>query len=159
MQAPLWLAAATLIAPWAAQAACGPDSLSADNEKRAILSVIADMETAWNRGDFKAYMAGFLNPDVVFVSRGHIQSDWQGTLDHYVRDYGASEATRGQLHFHDICIQMLAPDAAQLISHYDLTHPDKTEHGVNTRLMRKLDGRWVIALNHVSNSEPTPTRP
>jgi uncharacterized protein (TIGR02246 family) len=151
----LLLVSALLAAPLAGRAACGPDSLSADDDRRAILGVIDGMEAAWNRGDFKGYMAGFLNPDVVFVSRGHIQSDWQGTLDHYVRDYGASDAARGQLHFHDICIQMLAPDAAQLISHYDLAHPDRTEHGVNTRLMRKLEGRWVIALNHVSTSEPT----
>ena len=142
----------------AGEAVCGPDSLAADGEKRAIVSVISDMEKAWNGGDFRGYMAGFLNPGVIFVSKGVIQSDWQGTLDHYVRDYGASDAARGQLHFHDICIQMLAPDAAQLVSHYDLAHPDKTDHGVNTRLMRKVGGKWVIALNHVSNSEPTPTK-
>ena len=159
MQAPRWLTGLGLIAPLLAHAACGPDSLPAYEEKQAILALITEMETAWNRGDFRGYMAGFLNPDVVFVSRGQIQSDWAGTLDHYVRDYGASEATRGQLHFHDICIQMLAPDAAQLISHFDLAHPDRTEHGVNTRLMRKVEGRWVIALNHVSTSDPTPTRP
>src|SRR5689334_14305362 len=28
-------------------------------EKAAIRKVIADMEAAWNRGDFKGYMAGF----------------------------------------------------------------------------------------------------
>ena len=141
-------------ATFAAEAACGADSFSADTDKDAILTVIETMEAAWNRGDFRGYMAGFLNPGVVFVSRGHIQSDWQGTLDHYVRDYGASDGARGQLHFHDICVQMLAPDAAQLISHFDLAHPDRTEHGVNTRLMRKVEGHWVIALNHVSTIEP-----
>jgi hypothetical protein len=28
--------------------------------------------------------------------------------------------------------------------------------GINTRLFRKIDGRWVIALNHVSAYEVTP---
>jgi hypothetical protein len=59
-------------------------------EKAAILKVISNMETAWNHGDFRGYMQGFKNPDVVFVSGGRMQSGWQGTLDHYVRDYGAS---------------------------------------------------------------------
>lgn len=45
---------------------------------------------------------------------------------------------------------MLAPDAAQLISDYRLERDAGNQIGVNTRLMRKRDGEWVIALNHVS---------
>jgi uncharacterized protein (TIGR02246 family) len=126
---------------------------SAEAEKAAILAVITRMEAAWNRGDFRGYMEGFANPDVVFVSRGQFQKDWQGTLDHYIRDYGASEATRGRLQFFDIRIEMLAPDAAQLISRYRLDRPEQPQDGINTRLMRKRGDKWVIALNHVSSRE------
>jgi uncharacterized protein (TIGR02246 family) len=122
-------------------------------DKEAIRALIGRMEAAWNRGDFRGYMEGFANPDVVFVSRGQFQKDWQGTLDHYIRDYGASEATRGRLRFFDIRIEMLAPDAAQLVSRYQLDRPQNPQDGINTRLMRKRDGRWVIALNHVSSRE------
>ena len=111
------------------------------------------MEAAWNRGDFHGYMEGFANPDVVFVSRGEFQKDWQGTLDHYVRDYGSSAETRGTLRFFDIKVEMLGPDAAQLISRYQLDRPQNPQDGINTRLMRKRDGKWVIALNHVSSRE------
>ena len=124
-------------------------------EERAIRRVIADMEQAWNRGDFHAYMAGFRSPDVVFVSRGEFQRDWQGTLDHYIRDYGGDPARRGRLHFFDIRVEMLGPDAAQLISRYRLDGGGRPQDGINTRLMRKVDGRWVIALNHVSSREAT----
>ena len=127
--------------------------INEEAEKAAILGVIARMEAAWNRGDFRGYMEGFANPDVIFVSRGQFQKDWQGTLDHYIRDYGQSADTRGQLHFYDIRIEMLAPDAAQLISRYRRSRPKNTQDGINTRLMRKRDGRWVIALNHVSATE------
>jgi uncharacterized protein (TIGR02246 family) len=123
-------------------------------EKRAILQVIANMEAAWNRGDFRGYMEGFANPDVVFVSKGRFQKDWQGTLDHYIRDYGGAPERRGRLHFFNIRIEMLAPDAAQLISRYQLDRPVNPQDGINTRLMRKRGGRWVIALNHVSSIEP-----
>jgi len=122
-------------------------------EKEAILALVARMEAAWNRGDFRGYMEGFANPDVVFVSRGEFQKDWQGTLDHYIRDYGTSDATRGILHFFDIRIEMLAPDAAQLVSRFRLDRPKDPLDGISTRLMRKRDGRWVIALNHVSSRE------
>src|SRR4249920_2698063 len=82
-------------------------AVDAAAEKQAILAVIGRMEAAWNRGDFRGHMEGFANPDVIFVSRGQFQKDWQGTLDHYIRDYGTSAETRGTLHFFDIRIEML----------------------------------------------------
>jgi len=143
-----------LVAACKPAAQCEPAAaIDAEAEKQAIRAVIARMEAAWNRGDFRGYMEGFANPDVVFVSRGQFQKDWQGTLDHYVRDYGSSEETRGKVHFFDIRIEMLAPDAAQLISRYQLERPNQPQDGINTRLMRKRDGKWVIALNHVSSKE------
>jgi uncharacterized protein (TIGR02246 family) len=138
-----------------ALAACGRGPASDPvADERAIRQVIADMEGAWNRGDFRGYMAGFKNPDVVFVSRGEFQRDWQGTLDHYIRDYGGDPARRGHLHFSDVRIELLGPDTAQLISRYRLEGGGQPQDGINTRLMRKVDGHWVIALNHVSSREP-----
>jgi ketosteroid isomerase-like protein len=145
----LALAACLLLATAPARAA--PAAADAPAQ---IRQVIADMEAAWNRGDFKGYMHGFQNPGVKFVSKGRMQADWQATLDHYIRDYGGDPDRRGTLHFSDIQVEMLAPDAAQLISHYHLQKPVDTQDGVNTRLMRRIDGRWVIALNHVSSKEP-----
>ena len=141
--------ASALLMSTPARAAAAHD----ESEKQAILALITRMEAAWNRGDFRGYMEGFANPDVIFVSRGQFQKEWQGTLDHYIRDYGASEATRGRLRFFDIRIEMLAPDTAQLISRYQLDRPQNPQDGINTRLMRKRDGKWVIALNHVSSRE------
>src|ERR1700754_4914576 len=133
----------SLIAACKPQAACAPAAASdAEAEKQAIRDVIGRMEAAWNRGDFRGYMQGFANPDVIFVSRGEFQKDWQGTLDHYIRDYGTSEDTRGKLHFFHIKNEMLAPDAAQLISRYQLDRSKGAQDGINTRLMRKRDGNW-----------------
>ena len=132
--------------------ALGPEAAA----KEEILALVQQMQDAWNRGDFHGYMQGFKNPDVIFVSGGRFQSGWQGTLDHYVRDYGSSPEARGRLRFFDIRIEVLAPDAAQLISRYQLLRPQHPQYGINTRLLRKLDGRWVIAVNHVSSTETPP---
>ena len=141
---------------WAPLGAQPAVAATAAAEKAAILDVIQHMQEAWNRGDFRGYMQGFKNPDVVFVSGGRFQDGWQGTLDHYIRDYGSSPDARGKVRFYDIRIEMLAPDAAQLISRYELLRPQHPQYGINTRLMRKVDGRWVIALNHVSSTETPP---
>lgn len=123
------------------------------SDQDAIRAVICDMQDAWNRGDFRGYMEGFANPDVIFVSRGRIQKDWQATLDHYIADYGGAPGSQGKLAFSNIQIEMLSLDAAQLVSSYRLERAAGNQTGINTRLMRKRDGRWVIALNHVSQIE------
>ena len=124
-------------------------------DKAAILSVIDRMELAWNRGDFRGYMAGFKNPDVVFVSGGKFQQGWQGTLDHYIRDYGGSPERRGQLHFYNMKVDVLAPDAAMLIGQYRLIRGPRVTEGVNTRLFKKFHGHWLITMNHVSAYDVT----
>ncbi|HJP67602.1 MAG TPA: nuclear transport factor 2 family protein [Sphingomicrobium sp.] len=123
---------------------------SPQNERAAILDTVHHMEEAWNRGDFRRYMEGFKNPDVIFVSGGKFQDGWKGTLDHYVRDYGGSPERRGKLHFYNMKIDILAPDAAMLIGQYRLVRGAKVTEGVNTRLFRKIEGHWLITMNHVS---------
>jgi hypothetical protein len=68
---------------------CGPLAPAheaTETDKKQILDVISRMQEACNRGDFRGYMQGFKNPDVIFVSGGRFQDGWQGTLDHYIRD-------------------------------------------------------------------------
>jgi len=133
----------------------GPAQATPKSERAAILNVVARMEAAWNRGDFRGYMAGFRNPDVVFVSGGRFQDGWQGTLDHYVRDYGGSAERRGRLHFYNMKVDLLAPDAAMLVGQYRLIRGPRVTEGVNTRLFRKVRGRWLITMNHVSAYDVT----
>lgn len=136
-----------------------PAMASPKTERTAILNMIARMESAWNRGDFRGYMSGFKNPDVVFVSGGKFQQGWQGTLDHYVRDYGGAAERRGKLHFYNMKVDILAPDAAMLIGQYRLTRGPRVTEGVNTRLFRKVKDKWFITMNHVSAYDVTPTAP
>jgi len=148
------LLVAGMVAGTAGSEPCAQAPIAADADKQQILNLINAMQEAWNRGDFRGYMDGFKNPDVVFVSGGRFQDGWQGTLDHYIRDYGAS---RGTLRFYDIQVEILSADAAQLISRFELIRPQHPQYGINTRLMRKVSGRWVIALNHVSATETPPS--
>ncbi len=143
------LACATLGA--CATLPAAPAPIRHDAERAAILSVIARMEAAWNRGDFRGYMWGFQNPDVVFVSGGKFRDGWQGSLDQYIRDYGGGDpGRRGKLHFYDMKVELLAPDAAMLVGRYRLERTGRVTEGINTRLFRKRRGEWRISMNHVS---------
>ena len=145
--------ALTLVAALAWTGCAAAAAPAAEDPAADIRAVIFRMQDAWNRGDFEGYMQGFWKPGVTFVSGGRIITGWQATLDHYKRDYATPER-RGRLTFCDLQVEMLAPDAAQLVGHYDLERPDAPQHGVNTRLFRRIGGRWVIALNHVSSLDP-----
>ena len=136
-----------------------PVHASQKSERAAIVNVVQRMEVAWNRDDFRGYMAGFKNPDVVFVSGGKFQDGWKGTLDHYVRDYGGSAERRGHLHFYNMRVDMLGPGAAMLIGQYRLERGVRVTEGVNTRLFRKVRGHWLITMNHVSAYDLPPTSP
>lgn len=132
-----------------------PAGASPGSDRSAIRSVIDRMEGAWNRGDFRGYMAGFKKPDVVFISGGKFQAGWQGTLDHYIRDYGGPPERRGQLHFYNMKVELLSPGAAMLVGQYRLIRGSRVTEGVNTRLFRKIRGRWLITMNHVSAFDVT----
>ena len=133
-----------------------PTDSTSSGDRATILATVQHMEDAWNRGDFRGYMAGFKNPDVVFVSGGKFQDGWQGTLDHYVRDYGGSPERRGKLHFYNMKVDLLGPDAAMLVGQYRLERGTRVTEGVNTRLFRKFGGKWLITMNHVSAYDVTP---
>lgn len=153
----LCLGLATLAAP--APAVAPVSAARANAERAAILAVIARMQAAWNRGDFRGYMWGFQNPDVVFVSGGKFRDGWQGSLDQYIRDYGGGDpGRRGKLHFYDMKVELLAPDAAMLIGRYRLERTGRVTEGINTRLFRKRKGQWRISMNHVSAYD-LPTAP
>ena len=141
----------------------GPSALAAtpEAERAAILQTIAQMEAAWNRGDFRGYMAGFKNPDATFISGGRFLKGWQDRLDQYVRDYGGSPERRGKLHFYNMKVDMLAPDAAMLVGQYRLIRGSRITEGVNTSLFRKFGDKWLITMNHVSAYDvgPPPTAP
>lgn len=124
-------------------------------ERTAILQTIAQMQAAWNRGDFRGYMAGFKKPDAIFVSGGKFLNGWQGRLDQYIADYGGSPERRGKLHFYNMHVDLLAPDAAMLVGQYRLTRGSRVTEGVNTRLFKKSDGKWLITMNHVSAYDVT----
>ena len=144
-----------LLPPSATFAQSAPET--PEQKAPAIRAVLEKQVAAWNRGDFRGYMAGCKNPDVVFVSGGKFQEGWQGTLDHYIRDYGGSAERRGRLHFYNMKVDILAPDAAMLIGHYRLERGTRVTKGVNTRLFRKVHGKWLITMNDVSAYDVTPT--
>lgn len=131
-----------------------------DPLRRDILDIVTAMRRLWDRGVFRSDMAAFENPRVTFVSRGRMQSGWQGTLDHHIRDRGGAPERRGTVCFYDMTIAILCGDAAMLVGSFRPIRPRNALQAINTRLFRRIGGRWVVSMNHVSSFaiEPRLTR-
>lgn len=108
---------------------------------------------AWNRGDLEAFMAGYWkSPEVVFTSRGVIRKGWQTTLDTYRDHYGTDPASMGHLEFSDLEIHSIDSDAAWVLGRWTLVGGDADSTGVFTLVFRRIEHRWVIVMDHSSQT-------
>ncbi len=114
--------------------------------------LIQQQVAAWNRHDLEAFMAGYWkSPNLTFFSGATATKGWEPTLERYRQRYQANGAAMGKLEFSDLSIEQLAPDAAFVRGHWQLTMPDgKQPHGLFTLIFRKFPEGWRIVHDHSS---------
>jgi beta-aspartyl-peptidase (threonine type) len=122
------------------------------NPPAAIRQVIETQQSAWNRGDLEAFMAGYWNsPDLTFFSGAHESQGWQAALDRYKKSYQGAGHEMGKLEFRNLQIEMLGVDSAVVRGEFHLTMSDgKTPHGLFTLVFRKFPEGWKIVHDHSS---------
>jgi ketosteroid isomerase-like protein len=121
-----------------------------DAARNAIRQVIEDQQSAWNRQDLKAFMAGYWNsPELTFFSGGKESKGWQAALDRYQKNYQSAGHEMGKLEFANLRIEMLGLEAAFVRGEFHLTMSDgKTPHGLFTLVFRKFPEGWKIVHDH-----------
>jgi ketosteroid isomerase-like protein len=122
------------------------------NAPPAIRQVLETQQSAWNRGDLEAFMAGYWNsPDLTFFSGAHESQGWQAALDRYKKSYQGAGHEMGKLEFRNLQIEMLGVDSAVVRGEFHLTMSDgKTPHGLFTLVFRKFPEGWKIVHDHSS---------
>ena len=125
-------------------------SNAASSDADAIKSVLLTQQTAWNAGDIDTFMKGYWkSPQVRFVSGDKITTGWDETLARYHARY-PSRDKMGTLEFSDLDVDLLGPDAALVVGRWKLLRAGDTPHGVFTLTFRRIDGNWVIVVDHTS---------
>ena len=128
--------------------ACNRHDDAAD--ANAIKSVLLTQQAEWNAGDVDKFMMGYWkSPRVRFVSGDKITTGWAETLARYHARY-PTRAKMGTLEFSDLDVDMLGPDAALVMGRWKLLRAGDTPHGVFTLTFRRIDGAWVIVVDHTS---------
>ena len=118
-------------------------------EKEAILRVKSQQEQDWNNGDIDAFMQGYWQSDsLLFVGKNGIKSGWQTTLENYKKSY-PDTSTMGKLSF---AIEKLEVEnqAAFMLGKWNVTRKSGNIGGYFTLYWKKIEGKWVIVLDHTS---------
>lgn len=118
-------------------------------EKEAILEVMSQQEQDWNNGDIDAFMQGYWQSDsLLFVGKNGIKYGWQTTLENYKKSY-PDKSTMGKLSF---TIEKLEVEnqAAFMLGKWNITRDGGNIGGYFTLYWKKMDGKWLIVLDHTS---------
>ncbi len=135
--------------------ACQPAEFTA-KEKAAIADTVralmADSETAWNRGDIEGFMADYAQSDSTryIGSQGPVYG-WETVLERYLATY-PDKADMGMLQFTDIDIAVLSADATLVFGKWTLQREVDKPYGWYTLLLRKTADGWKIVHDHSSHA-------
>lgn len=119
-----------------------------DREK--IIHVLRNQELAWNSGSIEEYMIGYWqNDSLTFIGKSGITKGWQKTLDTYKKSY-PDKSTMGNLQFDILSVEMLSKTSAQVVGKWEIKREKGNISGYYTLLLKKINARWVIVLDHSS---------
>jgi uncharacterized protein (TIGR02246 family) len=133
------------------------DERKADRE--AINGVLSAQQTAWNRGDVDAFLAGYWrSPELTFSGSSGVARGWEGVLARYKKNYPNRE-TMGQLDFSELEFRFLGPDAALVLGRWHLKREKDDVGGVFTLVWQRFGDGWKIIHDHTSTVVLANTNP
>jgi ketosteroid isomerase-like protein len=119
-----------------------------------ITAVLTSQQSAWNKGDIRAFMDGYWNsPDVTFYGSSGVSRGWQSVFTRYQQRY-PTQAAMGRLDFSDLEIRSLSPASAMVLGKWHLTLSTEDVGGVFTLVFQKFPEGWKIIHDHTSSVSP-----
>jgi ketosteroid isomerase-like protein len=132
------------VALWASAA-------SAQEEAKAIRTVLDDQVAAWNAKDLPAFMKGYWeSDDLTFFSGNTTTKGWKATLDRYRKRYQGEGKEMGKLSFEDLVIELLGAEHALVRGRFRLRIGEESPTGIFTLILRKTPAGWRIIHDHTS---------
>jgi len=121
-----------------------------NSDKELILKLLEGQRQAWNRGDIKEYMQGYIQSDsLLFVGKGGPKYGWDNTLNNYKKSY-PDKLAMGYLSFDIKEIKMISADHAFVLGAWHLKREKDEIKGYFTLLVKKISGNWKVIADHSS---------
>jgi uncharacterized protein (TIGR02246 family) len=119
-------------------------------DQTAVIAVLDDQKTAWNRGDVAAFMTGYWrSPDVTFAGKTGFTRGWDPVLARYQHSY-PDQASMGHLEFSELEVRPLGPDAALVLGKWHISRPAGDVGGIFTLVLQKFHEGWRITHDHTT---------
>ena len=123
---------------------------SQTEDETAIRNVMNKQVEAWNSGDIDTFMQTYWKSDsLMFIGSTAPTHGWQSTLENYKKNY-PDTAAMGKLAFNLIKLKQLSPEYYFVIGEWHLTRTEGNIGGYFTLLFKKINGNWVIVVDHTS---------
>jgi beta-aspartyl-peptidase (threonine type) len=124
----------------------------AEEEKKAIETLLNDQVTAWNKGDLPGFMKGYWESDqLTFFSGSTRTSGWKATLERYRKKYQGEGKEMGRLSFEELSIDLLGPEHALVRGRFRLQMKEAKPTGLFTLILRRTRASWRIIHDHTSS--------
>jgi len=118
--------------------------------EKQIRKILQEQSAAWNRGDIDAFMKGYWNNDsLLFVGKNGPTYGYSNTLNNYKKNY-PNKDFMGQLKFTLLEVKPLSKQLWMVLGKWELTRNAGNVSGHYTLLFKKINGSWVIIVDHSS---------
>lgn len=119
-------------------------------DETAVTAILSEQSSAWNRGNIEQFMKGYWeNDSLVFIGKKGLTYGWNNTLVNYKKSYPDATAM-GQLQFTILFVKPLSKQYQEVVGKWHLTRKDGNLEGHFTLLFKKINGTWVIVMDHSS---------
>ena len=122
-----------------------------NNERQAVLDVLARQNKNWNEGNISAFMEDYWKSDsLMFIGSKGVVYGWNATLERYNKSY-PDRATMGTLKFDIQKTDFHSNTTCWVLGKWHLTRPEKGDiGGYFTLILKKINGKWLIVSDHTS---------
>ncbi|MCB9361170.1 MAG: nuclear transport factor 2 family protein [Flavobacteriales bacterium] len=120
-----------------------------NKDMEEIQKVMSLQEIAWNEGNIEQFMDGYWKSDsLMVIGKNGIKYGWQTTLDNYRVSY-PDKTAMGKLNFEILKLEVNG-NSAYILGKWKLIRNEDTPNGYFTLYWKKIEGKWVITIDHTS---------
>lgn len=119
-------------------------------DRKTILRVLTDQQTAWNAGDVRAFLEGYWHSEeLTFAGSSGVSRGWEGVRARYEKNY-PNRAAMGTLDFSGLEYRFLGADAALVLGKWHLKRDSGDVGGVFSLVWQRFPEGWRIVHDHTS---------
>ncbi len=117
---------------------------------QAVRAVLKTQQDAWNRGDIDAFMEYYWKSEQLqFIGSKGPTYGWENTLANYKKNYPNRDAM-GTLSFDIQNLTQRSKTIITVLGKYTLVRKNDQPSGQFSLVFQKINGDWVIVLDHTN---------